>query len=207
MFLSDIFNKPVVTQKSQRGTCLGVGISLKNQAVKYLLCSSNSLAFSNGVSSGTSIAAADFSVNVSAVEDIGEQIFLTRLRPVFPKNCAKLFIGLPIYSYEGVFLGTLTDVELDDFVATRIFTDGACYPAASIFACSDAVILRKEQPFPIGQRIPAPLLFDFSSQASIVTKPILKEAAKQGKLIRFTLSLPPFYLQADVTEEKKRKIF
>jgi hypothetical protein len=67
--------------------------------------------------------------------------------------------------------------------------------------------LRKEQPFPIGQRIPAPLLFDFSSHTPIVTKPLLKEAVKQGKLIQFTLSLPPFYLQTDFNEAKKRRLF
>lgn len=203
MFLSDLYNKSVVTQKTQKGVCLGIGISLKNQAVKYLLCSSQS----SPLVGDNSSSSADFSVNSSAVEDIGENIFLTRLRPVFPKNCAKLFLGLPVYSYEGVFLGTLTDVELDDFIATRLFIHSACYPVTSVFACSDAVILRKEQPFPIGQRIPAPLLFDFSSHTPIVTKPLLKEAVKQGKLIQFTLSLPPFYLQTDFNEAKKRRLF
>lgn len=182
MFLSELQNKPILAGNRQRGICLGIGISLKNQAVKYLLCSSN-VALSN---------ATDFSVNVSAVEDVNEHIVLSRVRPVFPKNCAKLFIGLPVYAFDGAFLGNLKDVELNGFTATRLFTDSTWYPATAVCACSDAIILRKEQPFPIGQRIPAPTLFHFSSNASLVTKPLLKEALKEGKLIAFTLSLSPF---------------
>ena len=182
MFLSELQNSAVFVGNTQRGVCLGIGISLKNQAVKYLLCASNT-ALSN---------ATDFSVNVSAVETIDTHIILSRLRPVFPKNCAKLFIGLPVYAFDGAFLGNLQDVEIHGFSATRLFTDSACYPITAVCACADAVILRKDQPFPIGQRIPAPALFPFSSNASLVTKPLLKEAVKQGKLIAFTLSLPPF---------------
>lgn len=183
MFLSDLRNRPVVVNDKQRGVCQGIGISLKNQAVKYLLCASNT----------TLVNATDFSINVSAVDELYPQIRLSRLRPVFPKSCAKLFLDLPIYSFDGGFLGELKDVELQNFTATRLFTEHTWYPISAILACSDALILRKEQPFPIGQRIPAPFLFHFSNESNIVTKALLKEAAKSGKLIAFTLSLAPFH--------------
>lgn len=183
MFLSDLHNRPVVVHDKQRGICQGIGISLKNQAVKYLLCASNTAILN----------ATDFSVYASAAEEVYPQIRLSRLRPVFPKSCAKLFLGLPIYAFDGGFLGTLKDVEMQNFTATRLFTEQTWYPISAIVACSDALILRKEQPFPIGQRIPAPSLFHFSGGSTIVTKALLKEAAKSGKLIALTLSLAPFH--------------
>lgn len=195
MFLSDLTEKNVYVGKNFRGYCLGIGISLKSHAVKYLLCAS----------ALTKNSATDFSVGVSAVSFVGENINLTKLRPLFPKNCAKIFIGRPIYSPDGIFLGNITDLEIKDFVATRLFSDrNEAFPVTSIVACSDAVILRKEPPYPIGQRIPAPFLPILTNKPdSVVTKPVLKTALKKSTLIKLTLSLPPFNLTLDSTPRRK----
>jgi len=96
---------------------------------------------------------------------------------------------------------------MDNFVAIRLLTDRKeKYPISAIVACSDAVIVKKDMPYPLGQRIPAPILFKFDAKNDVVTKPILKEAIKKGILIRTTLSLPPFHFE--FTEfSKKRRFF
>ena len=186
MKLSQLNEKSVYAGKAFRGVCRGVALSLKSQAVKYLLCASSSTQ-----------TATDFSVGVSAVSEIGDSITLTRLRPAYPKNCAKITIGLPIYSFEGGFLGIVEDLDIRDFVATRLYSDrGDVFPITSVFACSDAVILRKEPPYPLGQRIPAPLLPIVTDKSEgVVTKPILRVAIQKRALIKLTLSLPPFHLE------------
>ncbi len=185
MFLKDLTNKEILSGKQPKGVCRGVGISLKSHAVKYLLCASSATADT------------DFSVSTAAVDRIDERITLSKLRPVFPKNCVKLFLGRPVYSFDGAYLGKVTDLELQGFTATNLFTDqDAVYPINAITASQDAVILKKEQPYPIGQRIPAPLLPLVTDKAgSVVTKPILRAAIRKGALIKLTLSLPPFYFQ------------
>lgn len=184
MKLSEITGKHVYAGNRFKGVCLGVGISLKNGAIKYLLCRSTN-------ERSVLPPHADFAVNASAVTEIGAQIRLSRLRPVHPKSCARLFGGLPVFSFEGAFLGKLQDLEMHDFVATRLYTDqGKSFSALRIAACSDAVLLRKEQPYPLGQRIPAPHLFHIDE--AVVTKSVLRTASEEGKLIKLTLSLPPF---------------
>lgn len=200
MFLSDITEKNVYAGKNDeaRGVCRGVGISLKSRAIKYLLCSCSPVPKS---------PTTDFSVNVSAVLHIDGGIRLSKLRPVFPKNCARIFIGCPVYSYDGAFLGKITDLELENLTATRLFTDNAVYPASAILACADAVILRKEQPFPLGQRIPAPILSSVcDKEETLITKSVLKSAIAKGGLIKLTLSLPPFSFSLS-TEKKRWGIF
>ncbi len=195
MKLSDIHEKDLYVGKTFKGVCRGVALSLKTHAVKYLLCASTRTQTST-----------DFSVGVSAVIRIADDILLTRLRPVYPKSCAKITMGLPIYSFEGGYLGVVNDLEMQDFVATRILSDrGDLIPLTSVFACSDAVILRKEQAYPLGQRIPAPLLSDFTDRSdAIVTKPILRTAIQKRSLVKLTLSLPPFNMEEPV---KKHKFF
>ena len=183
MKLSDLCKKSIYTNKAFQGICRGVGLSLKSHAVRYLLCASTPTQM------GT-----DFSVGVNAVTEVNERILLSRLRPASPKGCAKIAIGLPVYSFEGGFLGTVTDLDICDFTATTLYTDrGDSFPITSIFACSDAVILRKEQPYPLGQRIPAPLLSLVTDKSDgVVTKPILRTAIEKGSLVKLTLALPPF---------------
>ena len=189
MFLSDIVDKNIYTGTTPRGTCLGVGVSLKSRAVKYLLCSAKSH------------TQADFCVNVSALEYVdAHAVVVNRMRPVFPKSCAKLFLSLPVFTVDGAFLGRVSDVELQSvngvLTATRIFTDkNTVYSALGITACLDALILKREMPYPIGQRIPAPAVLHFSpSGHPIVGKSTLKDCIEKNRLIHLTLSLPPFSL-------------
>lgn len=185
MYLSELENKTLLLRAAPRGVCRGVGISLKNFCVKYLLCASS-----------TSPTNIDFCLPLQAVESIDENIYLSRLRPAFPKNCARLFLGLPIFSQEGVYLGKLSDVQFDGFTAAKLFSDRKeNYPIHSLIACSDALILRKNAPFPIGQAVPAPILSQINSKKDgLVTKPLLRAAIEKGALLSLTLSLPPFSL-------------
>ena len=175
MKLSDLCDKNIYTSKTFQGVCRGVALSLKSHAVRYLLCASTP------TQSNT-----DFSVGVQSVVEIADRIFLSRLRPASPKGCAKIAVGLPVYSFEGGFLGTVADLDLFDFTATTLYTDrGESFPVTSIFACSDAVILRKEPPYPLGQRIPAPLLSLFTDKSDgLVTKPILHTAIEKKALVK-----------------------
>ena len=188
MFLSQLVNKEIWVGETARGVCQGIGISLKTQGVKYLLCSSSPT------------SRAQFAVPVSSVKYVGERIILSRLRPVFPKSCACLFLHLPVYAYDGTFMGEVLDVEIEEFIALTMFTGGnEDYPVSAISACADAVLLKKELPFPLGQRIPAPVLSHLTGKTDgLVTRPLLRAAIQKNALVALTLSLPPFDL--DITK-------
>ena len=183
MKLSYLIGKSVYAGSKRRGVCEGVGVSLKSGAVKYLFCSAAS-------------GRTEFCVNVSAIEELDEEIYLSRLRPVFPKNAAKILLDLPVYTDEGVFLGNVKDMEMDSFSALRLETDkGEHFSCTHIAACTDAILLRKKPPYPIGQRIPAHALSDiFQNDEMIVNRSNLREAIEKGALIKLTLSLAPFAL-------------
>jgi hypothetical protein len=178
MLLSDLVEKNVYVGKQLKGVCLAVGISLKTHGVKYLHCA-------NAATYNPLRPRIDFSVPVSAVESISDgAIRLSRLRPVYPKNSTCIFLSRPVYTNDGAYLGDVTDVDLRAFTASRLFTDtNKSYPFSAINAYGDAVILRKIQTYPLGQRI----------HAYPVTKPVLKKAIENKTLIRLTLSLPPFH--------------
>lgn len=196
MFLSDFFQKSLYAGKNLRGTCLGIGLSPKNYEVKYLLCSSNG----QGISKST----VDFTINASSVLSIEEVITLSVLRPVYPQNCIKLTVGMPIYSNNGLLLGSLADVEIQNQSAIRLISDsGERFPVLMAVASSDALLLKKEPLFPLGQRIDKPDQENDENKSKIVTKSVLKNAIKKGRLIRFTLSLPPFYLNGTLDSSKK----
>ena len=188
MLLSNLSEKYVCVNKNFRGLCKGVAVSLKSHAVRYLLCSSTSTQ-----------SATDFAVGVSAITDVNLYISLSRLRPARPGNCAKLTLGAPIYSFEGAYIGKLADLEMQDFIATKLFTDkGESFPITAVVACSDAVILRKTQPYPLGQRVPAPLISLVSEKSDgVITKNILKTAMQKSALVKLTLALPPFHFQEE----------
>ena len=183
MKLSNLIGKSVYAGTKRRGVCTGVGISPKNSAVKYLFCSA--------ISGNT-----EFCVNTSSIEELDEEIYLSRLRPVYPKSALKILPLLPVYSDEGVFLGNVFDMEMDAFIALNIETDrGERFSCQYITACTDAILLRKKQPYPIGQRIPAHAVSDiFQNNEAIVNRPNLKKAIEKGALIKLTLSLAPFAL-------------
>ena len=207
MQLSELTGKTVSSGKNVRGVCVGVGISLKSKSAKYLLCSSLTTRQDNNDNIGKQ---SDFAVSITAVEDISdESISLSRLRAVFPKNCVKLSIGKPVFSEEGAYLGKIADVHLQNLIVTQLLTNrNTLHSAMAISACTDIIILRKEQPFPIGKRIPAPFIFDFLEENDvIITKTILRKAAEKGNLIRLTLSLSPFQIEDIIPPQKKRRFF
>ncbi len=185
MLLSQLIYKEILYREKARGICLGVGISLKNYALKYLLCRSGA---------EPCWANVDLYVQASALSVLSNtNLSLHSFRPVAPKSHAKLFIGKPVYTQNGESLGRLKDVEFLNLTATRLITEKGSFPIRTLYAVSDAVILRKEQPFPLGQRIPAPILSDFPQKnGPVVTKSVLRNAIAKSSLIRLTLSLPPF---------------
>lgn len=183
MYLSDLVGKRILVKNNEKGICLGIGVSLTSHAVKYLFCASER----------ATNRQADFAVSISAVEEFGEDVVLSALRPVYPRSCAKFFLNLPVYSVFGETLGVLLDAQLENNCVEYLFTDeNERYPLSAVSACVDALILKKPQPYPIGQRIPAHSDFRKQGKSNLITKPLLKRALKKGKLIELTLSLPPF---------------
>lgn len=182
MFLSEYLNKPIIVTQQPRGVCLGIGFSLKTQTVKCLLCAP------------LPHQKPSFAISFSAVDSVTDTINLRRLRTVLPTNYARIAIGNPVYSYEGDFLGQVTEAEIQNGTLIQLYTDQRKrIPATAIFACTDAVILRKNQPYPIGQRVPAPTLLKINDKSDgLVTRPLLRTAISKGALIQLTLSLPPF---------------
>ena len=186
MYLNDLVGKTVLVNNKEKGICLGIGVSLSSHAIKYLFCASER----------ATNRQADFAVGISSVKEFGETITLSSLRPVYPRSCAKFFPNLPVYSVLGENLGNLLDVQFHHNHVEYLFTDeNERYPLSAVAACVDAVILKKQQPYPLGQRIPAHSVFKNDGKSNLVTKPVLKNVLKGGKLIEFTLSLPPFRLR------------
>jgi len=180
-FYSYILHKNV-----RRGVCLGFGVSLKNYAVKYLFCSSSD-----------EKSTPEFALNFSAVERIdNNEITLSVMRPVFPKSHVKIFKDLPVYTLTGAFVGNVTKLQIDNNTLVKIYTDLHGFSPSDIYACSDAIILKKVQSYPLGQRVPATPNQDFLTQKSkLVTKPLLRFAIEKNALIKLTLSLAPFHFQ------------
>ncbi len=174
MLLSQLIQKPLLLNKTPRGMLCGVGLSPKNKTIKYLFCSTHEKD--------------DFVLPIDALANFSENaLFLSRLRPILPKPCCKVYLGLPIYTFDGKFLGKLADVEIQNDVAIRFFTDqNECFSLSSISVISDAIILKKSQPYPLGQPFQR-------EKEGVITKRTLRNAIKQQSLIRLTLSLPPFY--------------
>ncbi len=155
----------------KRGLCLGVYISKKSKQIKYLFCTLDD----------------DKTVNLpfSSVERIDEQggIYLKNLRSAFPNQCARLTPYLPVYSCEGKYMGRLDGIVCENSTLSKLVVSGKKHPALAIEGLSDAILL-KQVPYPIGE-------WSDENQSG-VSKRILKDKIKQGKLIEFTLSLAPF---------------
>lgn len=183
MLLNQLIDREIVVGKTPRATMQGVGISLKTYQIKYFLCV------------GVNSPHASFAISATAITSFGESILLPRLRPVIPKYCACIFPRLPVYAFDGEYLGNVEDLAIENLTATTLFTDkGISIPTSAIAACSDALLLKKEQPYPLGQRIPAPFLPLITDKTDkVITKPVLRNAIENSSLIKLTLSLPPFY--------------
>jgi hypothetical protein len=188
MLLSELTNKPIYVKNTKKGVCLGIGVSLKTYTVKYLVCTGEQ-------PYRKQTPRADFFLSLSAVESVdADAVRLSSLRAVCPKNCALIFIGMPIYSENGLFLGNLDDLRMQDFTLDKLyFNQSDSVSCTCITASFDALILRKERPYPIGQRIHTPTVKEYFHHSSpIVTKATLKSALEKSALIKLTLSLSPF---------------
>lgn len=158
----------------KRGKCFGVFVSKKTGEIKYLFCSLDN--------------DQELCVPASAIEFLDEDlggIYLKNLRAAVPKQCAKLTPFLPVYSLEGRYLGRLDDVFAENLTATKLLVGKQKYPVLFIDAATDALLL-KSQPYPVGEWS--------ETEESNVSKKLLKDKIRDGALIRFTLSLPPFKL-------------
>ena len=187
MFLSQIIGKPIRKQNVTYGKATGVCVSLKSRALRYLTCLS------------TRNFSTEFSVSFASVLDTEDEIILSRLKPLLPQNCVKLTLNRPIYDDTGKYLGFLKDVEFENgYLITLYASDEKRYAATRIIAVNDAIIVRKKQPYPLGQRIPAPAKLHFcgdltqNEKSGLITRAVLKNAVQNHSLIRLTLALPPF---------------
>ncbi len=178
------FQKPIFVRRKKgdeliyekRGICLGVYISKKSAQIKYLFCSLDD----------------DKTINLpfSAIERITENgaIYLKNLRSAFPNQCARLTPYLPVYSCDGKYMGRLDDIFTENSCVSKLVVSKKKYPALAIDGICDAVLL-KPLPYPLGEWS--------KEEQSGVSRRILKEKIKQGKLIKFTLSLAPFSVDFD----------
>ena len=169
-----------------RGYCVGFGVSLKTFTIKYLLC-----AFDN------TTLQPEFSLKFSTATRIEQdKIHIHNLRPVLPKSCVKIFLNTPIYTQTGVFCGNLNKIETDSDTSVRLFTEKCDFSISEVYACADAIIIKKPQPYPLGQRIPARAPQNvLQTNTGLVTKPVLRSAIQTQSLIKFTLSLAPFSVE------------
>lgn len=181
MLLTSLIHKRIIVNNTPRGLCIGVGLAKKDGAIKYLICSE------------TDNQNIRFSIPFSLVVFIKEDaIHLQKLRAVTPTKCAYLFTDKPVYTIRGDFLGFLHNAEWINGMLTFLTVNGKPIPYASISAISDAVLVRQEPIFPIGQRIPASYVNKTPSRENVVTKSVLRRSLAECSLIRLTLSLPPF---------------
>lgn len=169
----NIISKTIYLNQTPRGTCEGIGLSLKNGGIKYLFCSN--------------YEHVPFVINANAVVSADEHgIEVSHLRPVIPKNTLKLFLGQPVYAYNGLYLGKMLEIKQENFLLQTLITDkNMRIPFTAIQACNDAVLLRKQLPYPLGQRIP-------TKTTQTITRPVLRNAIQEKSLIKLTLSLAPF---------------
>lgn len=156
----------------KRGVCLGVYVSKKSGAIKYLFC-----ALDDDKTVTVPVGAID------QIHPVTGGIYLKNLRTAIPNQCLRLTPFLPVYSCEGKYLGRLDDVCAQGLTVTKLVVGSQKYPALAIDAVSDALLL-KPLPYPLGEWS--------KEEESSVSRKLLKDKIKQGELIRFTLSLPPF---------------
>ena len=175
----NLIPKTIYCNNTPRGQCHSIGFSQKTGAIKYLFCSTYDRV--------------EFVINTSAVLSVHEYgIELSRLRPVVPKNILKLFLGQPVYTYNGIAIGNILEIKEENLILQAIITDNnISIPFTAVQACNDAVILRKKLPYPLGQRIP-------TTSSQTVTRPILRSAIQEKSLIKFTLSLAPFACESNI---------
>ena len=183
MLLSNLIGMPVFVGEKQRGTLQGVFLSAKSKSIKYLLCAIEQK------NTQTTLA-----LSIAALDKIENGIYLKRIRSILPKNATLFQQNCPVYTQDGAYLGSACDLQFYHLTATKLFTEKAVFPTTAITAVGDAVLLKTDEPYPLGQRVPAPMLSTFScnEEQVLVTRSLLKFVIKNGRLIAFTLSLAPF---------------
>ena len=147
---------------------------MKSKAVRYLICEQDG---------------SEFSVPVGNLERVEKEgVFLKRTRTAAPKNCARLCKNLPVYLETGEFLGTLVDLEMENFVVLSLITnDEKRHRATSVSGVRDAVIMKKPPLFPLGERLPEPFASFYDEP--VVTRPVLKKVVERGELVPTTSAL------------------
>ena len=176
MFLNSLLNKPLFFRNATFYTCIGVGISKKNGALKYLICMHEN-------------KRTEFALPFSNVRSITNNgVILSSLRSAIVKNAYVIKTGIPVYTTQGAFIGNLDDAVLTKNVLTKLIIQGQVYPFARIHCILDAILLSTCPVYPLGQRIPATP----EQKSVVVTKTQLKKVIDDKQLISFTLSLPPF---------------
>ena len=158
----------------KRGICLGVYTVKKTGKIKYLFCS-----IDDDKTVVLPVNAIDFLAN--------NGIYLKNLRSAVPNQCARLTPFLPVYSALGKYMGRLNGIESKNLTVTKLLVGENKYPALSVVAVSDALILEQLN-YPVGAWS--------KTEDGNVTKKLLKDKIRQGELIRFTLSLAPFQLES-----------
>ena len=154
----------------KRGVCLGVYFAKKTGKIKHLFCA---------IDDDKTVV-----IPVNAIDELAHDgIYLKNLRAAVPNQCARLTPFLPTYSTVGKYLGRLNDVETEALTLTKLVVGEEKLSPLSVVAVSDALILDKLT-YPVG--------IWSKTESTIVSKKLLKEKIRQGELIRFTLSLPPF---------------
>lgn len=185
MLLSSLLIRPIFAAQKQKGFCVGVGISPKDYLIKYLFCSQ------------TQTGKTEFALKFSCLNLTPESLHCSRLTPVLPKACIRIFLPRPLYNESGELLGQIVDGIVEKNRLTSLIVDsGERLPICFISAYADCVIVKKQARYPIGQRTSS-LSPDCAKAFAVVTKSALKTAIKNNCLIKLTLSLPPFYFSEE----------
>ena len=185
MLLSSLLKKPIFTAQKQKGFCVGVGISQKDYSIKYLFCSQSQM------------GKTEFAVKFSSLTPTPESLQCSRLIPVVPKACTRIFLPRPLYNEKGELLGQIVDGIVEKYRLTSLIVDnGEKLPLCFIAAYADCVIVKKQARYPVGQRTSS-LSPDCTQAFGVITKSALKTAIKNDCLIKLTLSLPPFYFSEE----------
>lgn len=166
MFLHELEGKNIHTAKKLHGICKGVAVRIKSQKIHYLYCEN--------------AEKQSFFLPVSTIKSVEEEgIMLKKMQPA-PLNLPILSTQKPVYLQEGIFLGRVQDVRIDNWKITQIILEDKSYSSLCITALSDALLLKKAPPFPLGC---------VTKEGEIITRTLLKQAVKEGRLISLTTSL------------------
>ena len=94
MFLSELVKKEIYSSGETRGVCLGIGVSLKTNAVKYLLCACDKQSNSP-----------DFALPISAILSVDDKMRARLLRTIdlLAKNGTALRMPYSEHLVDGIF--------------------------------------------------------------------------------------------------------